>query len=198
MAPQGIGAALVMRTSANMADRYGTRRTVPIGMVLLALGTLAYTQVSSTTNFAWLAVALFVRGIGLGFAMMPTFAASYRGLTHAEVPRASTATNIIRQVGGSLGVAVFAVVLDHAIAHQFPHHPPNFGLAGSHPLPPGIAEQLATAFGTSFWWSFGVCALAVLPALWLPGPLRDEPGVMEELVEAESANLDDVAEVIPE
>ena len=198
MAPQGIGAALVMRTSAKMADRYGTRRTVPVGMALLAIGTLAYTQVSGTTSYAFLAVALFVRGIGLGFGMMPVFAAAYRGLSHEEVPRASTSTNIIRQIGGSIGVAVFAVVLQHAISAQFPHHPVSLGAMPTAPLPATIVDRLASAFATSFWWSFAVCAVAVVPALFLPGPLQAEPGVVDELEDAEQANLDDVAEVIPE
>jgi EmrB/QacA subfamily drug resistance transporter len=198
MAPQGIGAALVMRPSARMADRYGTRRTVPVGMALLALGTLAYTQVSGSTSYTFLACALFVRGIGLGFGMMPVFAAAYRGLTHEEIPRASTSTNIIRQVGGSIGVAVFAVVLQNAISGQFPHRPAILETAQGHPLPLAVADRLADAFSTSFWWSFGVCALAVLPALLLPGPLAAEPGEWEVLEEAESVNLDDVAEIIPE
>jgi len=172
MAPQGIGAALAMRPAAHLADRYGPRRTVPWGMALLALGTLAYTQVSGTTNFGFLAVALFVRGIGLGFAMMPIFAASYRGLTHAEVPRASTATNIIRQVGGSIGVAVFAVVLSDQIARRFPGQDTSLGTMAAHALPPVVVNRLAEAFATSFWWSFGVCAFAVVPALFLPGKLE--------------------------
>jgi len=197
MAPQGIGAALVMRTSARLADRYGPRRTVPCGMALLALGTLAYTQVSGSTSYAFLACALFVRGIGLGFGMMPVFAAAYRGLSFDEVPRASTATNIIRQVGGSLGVAVFAVVLQNAIVRQFPRDTPSLGAVQSH-LPLAVANRLAEAFATSFWWSFGVCALAVLPAVFLPGPVGSEPGVWKELEEAEATNLEEVAEIIPE
>ena len=198
MAPQGIGAALVMRTSAKMADRYGTRRTVPVGMALLALGTLAYTQVSGSTSYAFLAIALFVRGIGLGFGMMPVFAAAYRGLSHEEVPRASTSTNIIRQVGGSIGVAVFAVVLQHAITDQFPHHAPSLGAMPSIALPATIVDRLASAFATSFWWSFAVCAIAIVPAVFLPGPLKAGPGVLHELEDAEAVNLDEVAEIIPE
>jgi MFS family permease len=172
MAPQGIGAALAMRPAANLADRFGPRRTVPWGMALLALGTLAYTQVSGTTSYVFLALALFVRGIGLGFGMMPVFAASYRGLTHAEVPRASTATNIIRQVGGSIGVAVFAVVLSNQITRRFPGQDTSLGTMAAHALPPSVVNRLAEAFATSFWWSFAVCALAVLPALFLPGRLE--------------------------
>ena len=175
MAPQGIGAALAMRPAANLADRYGPRRTVPWGMALLALGTLAYTQVSGSTSYVFLAFALLVRGIGLGFGMMPVFAVSYRGLTHDQVPRASTATNIIRQVGGSIGVAVFAVVLQNQITQKFPGHDTSLGSMVSQSLPPTVVNRLAEAFATSFWWSFGVCAFAVLPAFFLPGRMDAEP-----------------------
>ena len=198
MAPQGIGAALVMRPAAKLSDRYGTRRTVPIGMALLAIGTLAYTQVSGTTSYTVLAIALFIRGIGLGFGMMPVFAASYRGLSHAEIPRATTATNIIRQVGGSIGVAIFAVVLQQSITKQFPGHDTSLSTLSTGHLETTVIDRLANAFATSFWWSFGVCALAIVPALLLPGKLPSEPGMMDELEDAELANLDDVAVVIPE
>jgi len=42
----------------------------------------------------------------------------------------------------------------------------------AHALPPSVVNRLAEAFATSFWWSFAVCALAVLPALFLPGRLE--------------------------
>lgn len=168
MAPQGIGAALVMRRAGVLADRRGVRTVVPIGMAILALGTLAYTQVSGTTSYAFLAVALFVRGIGLGLAMMPVFAASYRDLDHAAIPRASTATNILRQVGGSLGVAIFAVVLQGQITKRLPHMPNALGSTSGVTLPPHIVTELAAAFATSFWWSFGTCAIAIIPSLFLP------------------------------
>ena len=168
MAPQGIGAALVMRWSGTIADKHGARKVVPIGMALLALGTFAYTQVSATSNYAFLAVALFVRGIGLGLGMMPAFAASYRDLSHDAVPRATTATNIIRQVGGSLGVAIFAVVLQTQITKNLPGVTGGLGSVVSHSLPVPLLEKLATAFATSFWWSFGICVLAIIPGLFLP------------------------------
>ena len=177
MAPQGIGAALVMRRAGVLADRRGVRTVVPIGMAILALGTLAYTQVSATTNYGFLAVALFVRGIGLGLAMMPVFAASYRELDHAAIPRASTSTNILRQVGGSLGVAVFAVVLQGQISKRLPHAPSALGSTSTAPLPLHVVNELAAAFATSFWWSFATCAIAIIPALFLPNtPAAGTPG----------------------
>jgi len=171
MAPQGIGAAVIMRYAAKTADRYGPRVIVSVGFALMALGTLVYTQVSSTTSYAVLAVALFVRGIGLGMSMMPVVAASYMGLRHDEIPRATTATSIIRQVGGSIGVAVFAVVLSNQIAGKFPRAAGAGATLGSFSrshLPPSVASKLAEAFATSYFWSFAVIVLALIPTLFLP------------------------------
>ena len=168
MAPQGIGAAMVMRPAGMWADRYGTRSVVPLGMLILAIGTLAYTQVSASSNYWYLASALFIRGIGLGLGMMPVFAAAYRNLAPMEIPRATTATNIVRQVGGSLGVAAFAVVLQTQISSRL--HIASSQALSMNPahLPMPVLVKLAEAFSTSFWWSFGVCVLAIFPALLLP------------------------------
>ncbi len=176
MAPQGIGAALIMRKGALMADKYGARKVVPFGMALLAIGTFAYTQVTVNTSFLLLGVSLFVRGTGLGLAMMPVFAAAFQGLKHDQVPRASTASNIIRQVGGSIGVAILAVVLQG----QFHRVLPGFhegAAAGT--VPYWAAVKLADAFGNTFWWSVGLCALGIIPALFLP-TMRSAPVPTDE------------------
>ena len=152
---------------------------VPVGMALLALGTFAYTQVSATSSYVVLALALFVRGIGLGLGMMPAFAASYRDLSHDDVPRATTATNIIRQVGGSLGVAIFAVVLQTQITRNIPLATKGLGSVVSTSLPLSVMEKLANAFATSFWWSFGICVIAIIPGLFLPKTQTQVPTDLE-------------------
>ena len=168
MAPQGIGAALMMRFAGSLSDKHGPRFVAAFGMALLALGTYFYTTVGAHTSYYLLALALFVRGIGLGFGMMPVIAASYRNLSHEQVPKATSATNILRQIGGSLGVAVFAVVLDTQITQ-------HLGARAGAALQNGVAratptqlDAIARAFGHSFWWSCGPCALGIVPALFLP------------------------------
>jgi transcriptional regulator with XRE-family HTH domain len=136
-------------------------------MALLALGTFFYTSVTATSSYFLLGLALFVRGIGLGFGMMPVFAASYRNLTHQNVPKATSATNIIRQIGGSLGVAVFAVVLQTQIAQRFPRTGAQLEAGLVTPTMNDL-QRIATAFGHSFWWSFGTCVIAIAPAFFLP------------------------------
>jgi hypothetical protein len=116
-------------------------------------GTLAYTQAGVNTNELLLGASLVVRGAGLGAVTIPVMAAAYLGLKPNQVPHASIATRITQQLGGAFGAAVFALILQTQLAAQAAG-----GLVGR-----------ATAFDNAFWWSLGLTALAIIPALFLPG-----------------------------
>jgi EmrB/QacA subfamily drug resistance transporter len=179
MAPQGIGAALVMPLAGRCTDRYGAGRVVPAGLVLATLGTVAYTQLGAHTSFVLLAGSLFVRGIGFGFVMMPAISAAYQTLAPPQVPRASTAVNIVQRIGGSIGTALVAVVLEHQIRVQV--RGLSGGLSAASTAPPAavarVAQPLATAFGNTFWWVLVLTVLALVPALLLARvPADRRPG----------------------
>jgi hypothetical protein len=75
--------------------------------------------------------------------------------------------NVLQRVGGAIGTAVLAVVLQRASAGA------------------ETPEALASAFGTAFWWSVGIAALALIPCLVLlraEGP-KEVPGPAAELGE---------------
>ena len=71
LAPQGVGAMLTMPLGGRLTDRIGAGTVVPIGMAVFLLGTVAYTQLGPATGYWWLALSLIVRGLGMGWAMMP-------------------------------------------------------------------------------------------------------------------------------
>jgi EmrB/QacA subfamily drug resistance transporter len=173
MAPQGLGAACIMRWAGSVTDRVGPRRVVPFGILLMAAATVPFCFVTTSTSEFWLAVTLFVRGIGLGLSMMPVTAAAYYDLSHAEIPRASTVMNIVRLVGGSVATALFAVVLERQIiANLGPLANKAGGSAGvissTGKLPPPVADPVAAAFAHTFWWSVVAILIAFVPTLFLP------------------------------
>lgn len=173
MAPQGIGAALVMKRAGVVSDRSGARRIVPAGVLVMAIGSFPFTQLGAGTNDLLLAVSLFVRGIGLGLVMMPVIAAGYQNLSHAQVPRATTVMNILQRVGGSIATALVAVVLQRQIAQAFPHGSAALSSSGALPStttapPPHVQQLLSEAFAHSFWWVFGMVVLIMVPAMALP------------------------------
>ena len=146
LAPQGIGAALMLPISGRLTDRIGGGPVVVAGVTIIALATVPFMFVSHHTPFALLGGMLFVRGLGLGASIQPTTAAAYALLDSSQVPRATAALNTLRQVGASIGTALLAVILQRESRSGVP---------------------LATAFGHTFMWAVALSVLAILPAVAL-------------------------------
>ena len=104
--------------------------------------------------------------------MMPIMAAAYFDLNPAQIPRASTTLNIMRQIGGSVAVAAFAVVLQRQIIERtsVPGHSSSAGLSldSTVKLPPEIANRVAAAFAHTFWWAVITILIAFIPTMFLP------------------------------
>jgi EmrB/QacA subfamily drug resistance transporter len=166
--PQGVGAALSMPLAGWLTDKNGARIVVSVGIVVAMLGMLAYTQVGADTSYVYLAAALFVLGLGIGSTVMPSMAAAFQTLARRETPRATSALNAIQRIGGALGTAVFAIVLQRAIAGNVPGF--DGGVQGTAELAkqPQTLPLVADAFGTTFWVAVALIAVSLVPALLLP------------------------------
>jgi EmrB/QacA subfamily drug resistance transporter len=170
IAPQGVGAAVMLPFSGRLTDRIGGGPLVVAGTCIVALATAPFMFVTAHTPFVLLGAVLVIRGLGFGASIQPTTAAAYAVLDSAQVPRATAALNTLRQVGASLGTAIIAVVLQHESASAL-------ALAGSHAsgmlaaVPPAeqarTAGPLADAFGHAFTWALGMAIVAILPAIAL-------------------------------
>lgn len=167
IAPQGIGAALVMRISGRLTDRIGGGRVALFGIAVMTLATIPLVGISPTSSYTWLALVLLVRGIGMGCSMMPTLASGYAAARSDLVPEATSVLNALQRVGGSIGTALLAVVLaDQARAALGPGAASSGGLIQT--LAPTVrahvAGPLASAFGSTFVWAFGATLIALVPA----------------------------------
>jgi EmrB/QacA subfamily drug resistance transporter len=166
MAPQGVGAACVMPIAGRLADRVGGGRVAFVGALVLTLATVPFAFVGADTPYGLLAGLLVVRGLGLGAAMMPAMAAAYEVLERAAVPRATSTLNVMQRVGGSVGTAALAVILQHEI-RQAAGGATGGGGALAKP-PPAVREKaapaLADAFAHTFWWAVAMSAAALIPA----------------------------------
>src|SRR4051812_30258269 len=158
LAPQGLGAAVAMPFAGRGVDRIGPGRIVVVGLVVVLAATFAFTQVTATTSFAILSVSLFFRGVGLGMTMMPAMSAAYQVLDRAAVPRATTTLNILNRVGGALGTAILAVLLQGNVESALTGLVPAAAAGGDVGSIPDAAREtlapaLAGAFAGTFWWA---------------------------------------------
>lgn len=167
--PQGVGALLARGLAGKYTDRIGPRKVASWAFACVAATTVPFAFVTADTSEVLLMAALFARGIALGAAMIAPMGAYYVGLEHEEIPDASIITRVAQQMGGSVGIAVLAAILQRSTGDA---HTPG---------------ALADGFGTAFWWSVAFTLVAVPLCLFLPGlPKPATPDDAAE-VEAEAA-----------
>ena len=172
MAPQGFGAALAMPLAGRLTDRVGGGRVALVGLLVLTLGSIPFAFLDGSTSYTLLAFLLVVRGLGIGASMMPAMAAAYATLEREQVPRATSALNALQRIGGAIGTAVLAVVLQGEIKDQLAaaqvgqSAPAASGTLERLPeeLRQRLADPLAAAFASTFWWAVGISVLALIPA----------------------------------
>jgi MFS family permease len=189
LAPQGLGAALMMPLAGKSVDKSGAGRIALVGVAFLAAGLIGFTQLSDSTSFWVLGGLQFVLGLGMGAAMMPSMSAAYQTMVHSQVARATTALNIIMRVGSAVGTALVSVVLTHQLSDRLPQAKGDGGLSAAQSVPAAardkVAPLISDAFGHTFWWSVGLVALALIPVLFLPRhrPKVPEPATTETAAE---------------
>lgn len=190
MAPQGLGAMLMMPVAGILADRIPIGRFVPFSVAVIALGFFAFTQVEADTSYWLLGGSLFVMGLGMGGTMMPIMTGALRTLSHHEVARGSTLVNIVQQVAGSIGTAVMSVILTNQLNQSAaipgaagpdgePLTEASVGIASN--VSPGFdasafpAELIqkgldfaSSAFAATFMVAFVLVIVTIIPTLFLP------------------------------
>ena len=154
--PQGLGMAVTMPLAARLTDRYGGGPVALVGVVVTALLTIPFALIGAHTSIVLLSFAMFLRGAGMGSSFMPAMTAAFAALDRSEVSHATPQLNVLNRVGGSVGTTILAVILANAER-------------GAH-----TASAAASAYGTAFWWSVAMAALAVIPCIVL---MRAEKGV---------------------
>jgi MFS family permease len=182
LAPQGLAAAAAMTISGTLSDRFGARWVVFGGVLALVAATLLLTGITpSTDNWSWILITS-ARGLGMGFAMMPNFAAAYVTLPQAAIARATAVANTLQRISSSFGIAVLATILEARITA---HLPVIHGLAGGASLaattiPPAIRGAAARGFDDTFWLAAGVSALALPASMLLRRPLPEGERLLAE------------------
>lgn len=172
MAPQGIGAALGIALTGRLADRIGGGAVTVMGIIVLLIGTIPFTMLDGNTPYWLLTAAMLVRGFGFGATMMPTMAAAYATLDPKDIPHATPQLNVLQRVGGSVGTALLATILQAQIM-DVTGGKANIG-EGSAELdaaPQSVIDAIGGAFGTTFWWVMASTAVALVPATLL---MREE------------------------
>jgi EmrB/QacA subfamily drug resistance transporter len=147
--PQGLGMLLVMPMVGRLTERFGGGRVAIVGVSILCLGTIPLAFVGTSTSILYISLVLLLRGVGIGFAFVPAMTAAFSALRPDQLSDATPQLNVLQRIGGAIGTAVLAVVLQRASGQG------------------ASLSKLAGAFDTAYWWSLGIALLSLIPCLVL-------------------------------
>jgi MFS family permease len=152
-----------------LVTKVGVKPVMIVGVTLMGLGNLWFTQVSPDGSYAVdLLAGFFAIGIGLGFSFVPLSIAALAGVVPHEAGLASGLFNTSQQIGGALGVAVFSTVATNRTSDLLKQGDSQ-------------AVALTSGFSLAFWVAVGFAAIALVATLTMIhreelGTVAVEPG----------------------
>jgi hypothetical protein len=110
--PMTLGIMSGSVISGQLISRTGRYRHFPIiGAILLVLALLGFHYVTADTALWMVMVGMFFFGLGLGFNFQPLTLAIQNAVDRRDMGVATSSATFTRQIGGTLGTAVFLSIL---------------------------------------------------------------------------------------
>lgn len=113
MLPQAMVTGIMMPISGKLFDKYGAKEISIIGLTILAFFTYLLSRISLDTSATNIMLIMAFRGFGVGLCMMPSQTLGLNTIPQALLAKASALSNVVRQVAGSLGIAILTTVLQN-------------------------------------------------------------------------------------
>jgi len=109
--PFAIGQLLAAPRSGGMVMRFGYRKVMTTGLVIVSISLLGLVMLQSNTPLWMALVIFFLFGFGMGNVIAPASTLMQNVLPLSRVGAGSAVQNTVRQVFGALGVAIVGTVL---------------------------------------------------------------------------------------
>jgi len=201
--PLTIPLLLLSVPSGRLYDRIGPRLPVALGAVLLGVSLIWAAIVLDQRDYAWLVPGYVVMGVGLALMITPTTTDALNAADPALRGQASGVVQTMRQVGGTVGIAILGTIVANVQSNQVTDwiaadpaqragdaneiatllaNPDAAPAAAADPSVVAMLEDaVTTAISASYWVAGAVTLLAAIAA-----------GLMLRRVRAADAAPDDV------
>jgi MFS transporter, DHA2 family, multidrug resistance protein len=196
LSPGGLSSILAMVIVGNLIGKVDSRLIVFLGVVMNIVALTMLRYVTLDVGFGYLMLSRLIQGFGLGCLFVPVTVAAYARIPSEKMGTATGLFNLLRNEGGSVGIALSATVLAQRaqfhqlrlVEHLNPYNPAYTqelsaiarGLFPRAGLDPTSVNQLATgmlygqvqrqAFASAFvdvFWLLTLMFVAMLPLVFL-------------------------------
>ena len=216
MLPMMFGLILSSTISGRLVTQIGRYKPMMLfGAVMMIVGILLMTQLGPDTRPWAVGLRMFVLGIGLGPAQGLFALAAQNAVPPTRIGVATSSSQFFRQIGSTVGVAVFGAVMTHALAtesaklggaggalsldqlQKIALAQTQHGLGAVHmAVDPALRTAFSRAIVDLFWVGGAIALLGLIAIIMIPElPLRShhhpepvaEPGEQFEREEEEVA-----------
>ncbi|MGH7314561.1 MAG: DHA2 family efflux MFS transporter permease subunit [Candidatus Rokuibacteriota bacterium] len=119
LAPGGVATLVTMPIAGALMNRIDPRWIIVTGCGLNAYAMYQMATLTLEANYWQIMLPRFIQGLGIGFTFVPLSTVALSAVPMRELGHASGLFNFLRTVGGSVGIAAVATLLERgAQAHQ--------------------------------------------------------------------------------
>ncbi|OIK24192.1 MFS transporter [Streptomyces malaysiense] len=197
MLPMTAGIVVASLLSGQLISHTGRYRIYPVlGGAVSAVGMWLLSRLDAETSRLQYSVWMAVLGAGIGLVMPVLVLAVQNSARPADLGTATSASNYFRQIGGSVGAAVFGTLfanrLGHALRRELPPRagtrlpdPESLTPQLVHALPPALRDAYVRAYADAmpriFLYLVPVLVLGLLVAFFL----KEKPLVSHHATESD-------------
>lgn len=165
VSPRGIGSIISMIIIGRLVGKIDSRYLIIFGFAVLAFSTYLFSDINLQISMGSIVWPSIISGLAMGFVFVPLTTTAMGTLSNEQMGNASGVYNLMRNTGGSIGIAAMTTLLARnaqvhqaTIASHLTQYDPAFQqrlqqiqAALSHQMSAGAATQQAygTIYGTA-------------------------------------------------
>jgi DHA2 family multidrug resistance protein len=111
VAPRGLGAVCGMPVIGVLSNKVDPRLLMTFGFFTFGLTTFYFGRVTLDISPTTLLLPILITGFALSFVFVPISTSAYGTLSNEQIGNASGLFNLMRNVGGSIGISVAQTLL---------------------------------------------------------------------------------------
>ncbi len=111
LSPRGLGSLLLMPMVGQLTNRYDPRKLITIGLVVGAWSMTSLSHVNLNAGYWDIFWPQVIQGGAMAFLFIPLMAVSMSGIAKEKMGNATSIYNLMRNIGGSFGIATMTTFL---------------------------------------------------------------------------------------
>jgi EmrB/QacA subfamily drug resistance transporter len=183
LTPMMGGLLVTSIVSGRLISRFGRYKPFPVaGTAVMTAGMVLLSRLDIHSTGPYAALSMLVLGLGLGMVMQVLVLAVQNAVDYRHMGVATSGSLLFRQVGGSIGIALFGAIFANRLRGNLASHlppgarvPKTVSPAAVAHLPPAVHAGYVQAVSAALHPVFVVAAIVAVFSFLLTFLLREVP-----------------------